>query len=72
MSVPKNRYFLVSYYAHPNVTGNMWFPYTGGFPSNKWLKKEAEKHDTETITNTVILNIFEFKTKKDFENFAEK
>ncbi len=68
--VIKERYFLIKYSAKikdGNVsTGNLWFN-SDEFPTNTWIKEQANtKGDFESI---VVENIFEFKSKEDFNSF---
>lgn len=69
----KKRYFLISYtanlpegYAH----GHMTFAYEGSFPPQSCIK--AEVIEGSSMTNVVIMNVFEFKNQQDFESFKGK
>lgn len=67
------RYFLVSYTAQTSsaaANGNIFFPLEH-FPNKKWIMKNAALN-TDLIESTVVVqNIFEFKSKQDFESFQE-
>lgn len=59
------RYFLVSYISAEGF-GSIWFEHQK-FPSYEWLcLKITEGRSKE---NVIILNIFEFSSKEDFDNF---
>ncbi|GAB4129704.1 MAG: hypothetical protein OHK0045_04840 [Raineya sp.] len=61
------RYFLVSYISAEGF-GSIWFEHKQ-FPSYQWLcLKITEGRSREDV---IILNIFEFKSKEDFDNFRK-
>jgi hypothetical protein len=59
---PMKRYFLVSY-VYDNIFGNIEFWTAGKFPSLKTIDGYI-KND-----KAIILNIFEFKSEKDYNEF---
>ncbi|MGD1841559.1 MAG: hypothetical protein ACFB0B_11790 [Thermonemataceae bacterium] len=59
------RYFLVSYLS-PEGFGSIWFEHKT-FPNYKWLCLKISEGRIDN--NIIIVNIFEFKDKEDFDTF---
>ena len=67
----KQRYFLVSFSLKEKLAfGNILLS-CENFPSYNYLLKEINKIDN-WINNVVILNIFEFKNKEDYNNYKNE
>jgi len=62
------RYFLVSYIA-PDGYGSIWFEHPE-FPNYQWLCHKIT--DSHTGNEIIILNIYEFNNKLDFDNFKRE
>jgi len=62
------RYFLVSYISSEGF-GSIWFEHQA-FPNYQWLCQKIA--DGTTIHDVIILGIFEFKNKEDFEDFRRE
>jgi|WetSurMetagenome_2_1015567.scaffolds.fasta_scaffold1707953_2 hypothetical protein len=61
----KMRYFLISFRWQKELRegyGNFWF-HIDNFFSLEWIKNRVG------FKNIIILNIYEFKKKKDFDDF---
>ncbi|MCU0439997.1 MAG: hypothetical protein MUC49_19090 [Raineya sp.] len=62
------RYFLVSYIA-PDGFGSIWFEHSE-FPNYQWLCQKIT--DSDTKQEIIVLNIYEFKNKIDFDTFRRE
>jgi hypothetical protein len=60
------RYFLISFFAG-GMAGNLHFG-TKSFPSHAKIKKDLTRLTKDQ--NPVIINIFEFKTEQDYNDFS--
>ena len=71
------RYFLAAYGARSGFntyTGSVWFPHPG-FPRNIDIKEHAIRLNPEIKMkpeDIVVTNIFEFKSREDYNAFAYK
>lgn len=66
------RYFLISY-AYPSGFGTILIEnQLGNFPSEGTIKTGAAGHSGTSLDGISILNIFEFKSKKDFTSYHNK
>lgn len=63
------RYFLISY-SFEDSFGNL-FVESNKFPSKKELILHLKEKGKLTKGNIVIQNIFEFKSKEDYQKFTE-
>lgn len=67
---PPHRYFTVSYNFGSGSFGDYHFETDGGFPNNIVLRNNIKKLvDIDSNKPLVILYIFEFKSKEDYENY---
>ena len=62
------RYFLVAY-SFSKGTGNLYFTCPNGFPKEKDIKTDCAKFCGASPSEIVITNIFEFKSKEDYDSF---
>lgn len=63
------RYFLVAFTV-PNGNGNSFFAWDG-FPANKEIQKSVSDGQPFPPEKVAVVNIFEFKSKEDYEAFRK-
>ena len=67
------RYFFISYSVRNNnitAEGNLLIS-QDKFPNNNYLRNYIDKEYGYEINDLVIMNLFEFKNKKDYLDFKE-
>jgi hypothetical protein len=62
------RYFLVSYISAEGF-GSIWFEHSS-FPNYQWLCLKITEGKSKQ--DVIILNIYEFASKKDFDDFKKE
>jgi len=70
-NVPQ-RYFFFSYSCRNNTKiadGNLWFD-CDKFPSNEIVRDEAAKKSGFPANKIIVMSMFEFNDKNDFESFG--
>lgn len=71
----KKRYFAISYFADSTRVGEIVLN-CDSFPSNKLIiatvKKECYEKYNIDLSKIIIIAIFEFKSKADYDNYVKE